>query len=529
MGESQDGPEQGDVVAFLSDPQSYPSAPEQVERFETHGALVFIAGDEAWKIKRAARFSYMDFSTLEKRKAACEREVSINRRLAPDIYLGCVPISLTAEGRLAFNGPGEPVEWAVHMRRFDQDALLSRLAETGTIPLDLATGIADVILDSHRGAPPATVGQGAQRIQKIAENVCRSVAAQHRIFSGTAVGDLRQRMHMQMSRATAILDERATRGYVRRCHGDLHLANIVLWQGRPTLFDAIEFDDELATIDTLYDLAFVLMDLDNRGHRGAANIILNRYLWRCGADLDIDGVRAMPLFFGLRAAIRAMVMADRALLANDVKEDDAPTARGYLDAAIEYLTPAAPQLIAVGGLSGTGKSTLARTLAPWLEPAPGAVHLRSDVERKRLHGVAETVRLAPETYTQAASDATYAALYAEARRVLSAGHAVIVDAVFARPEERAGIAAVAGEQGLPFRGLWLEAPTDVLVDRVAHRGGDASDATADVVRQQSTRNIGELSEAWIRIDARGDAGETARQARGAIVGSVSISGPPSPD
>jgi aminoglycoside phosphotransferase family enzyme/predicted kinase len=512
-----EGPDQAEVIAFLSDPASYPAKPGRVERFETHGALVFLAGKEAWKIKRAVRFPYMDFSTLDKRKVACAREVEINRRLAPEIYLGCVPITRARDGRLALGGSGEIIEWAVRMLRFDQAALLSHIADAGPIASDLANDLADVVLQAHQAAVPTASDHAAGRMERLIASVSATLATLPDTFDTAEVQRFRERAASAMHRAAAALDRRAAAGLVRRCHGDLHLNNIVLWRGRPLLFDAIEFDEELATIDTLYDLAFLLMDLDNRGQRDAANIVLNRYLWRSGADLDVRGLAALPLFLGVRAAIRAMVTAERAAQEHtDAGAHHRQSARDYLHAAIVYLARCPPRLIAVGGLSGTGKSTLARALAPEVGPAPGAVHLRSDLERKRLHGVAETVRLGPEAYTQAANDKVYAILYEKAQDVLAAGHAVIGDAVFAKPEERARIEAVAAELGIPFQGLWLRAPIEQLLDRVAARRGDASDATPEIVRHQLDWQPGGLSVNWKGVDASASAEEMLRNTREAL-------------
>jgi predicted kinase len=255
------------------------------------------------------------------------------------------------------------------------------------------------------------------------------------------------------------------------------------------------------------------MDLDIRRQRPAANVILNRYLWRSGAPLDLEGLAALPLLLGLRAAIRAMVTAQRARLAQGAAASrDVEIARGYLRAALGYLAPAPPRLVAVGGLSGTGKSTLAAALAADLGPAPGAVHLRSDLERKSLFGVAETERLAPEHYTQATSAEVYDILYRKARAALAAGHAVIVDAVLGKADERAAIEAVANELGTPFQGLWLTATPGHLLARVAQRTGDASDATPSVVRQQLGWQIGALSPRWAEIDAGGRPAETLARA-----------------
>src|SRR5262245_27761529 len=380
--------DQAEVIAFLGDSASYMGRPEQVERCETHGALVFLAGEEAWKIKRAVRFPYMDFSTLAKRKTVCAREVAINRRMAPELYLGCVPIVRTGGGGLAFGGDGEPVEWAVRMRRFDQSALLSRTVEAGTLPSGLANDLADAVHASHRAAPPAAGVEGAVRFERLIASVSGTLASVAAAFDAGRLRQLHESVTGQIGCAAAVLDARAAAGSVRRCHGDLHLNNIVLWHGRPVLFDALEFDDDLATIDTLYDLAFLLMDLDIRGQRAAANAVLNRYLWGSGAALDLRGLQALPLFLGLRSIIRAMVRAERAEQeTGDAQTRDRHEAGRYLDAALAYLAPPEPQLIAVAGLSGTGKSTLARALAPRIGPVPGAVHLRSDLERKSLFGV----------------------------------------------------------------------------------------------------------------------------------------------
>ena len=288
--------------------------------------------------------------------------------------------------------------------------------------------------------------------------------------------------------------------------------------GRPTLFDAIEFSDEIAVIDTLYDLAFPLMDLEHNACRPHANALLNRYLWRTGDMSDIAGLVAMPLFLGLRAAIRAMVTAERAspTQGGDSTIDAAyARARGQFGEALAYLSPRPPRLVAVGGYSGTGKSTLAATLAPAIGNAPGALHLRSDLERKALFGVAETARLSPEGYTREATEKTYAALYAKAQFALAAGHSVIVDAVFLHPGERHAIEAVARDASATFTGLWLTAAEATLKSRVDARTGDASDATAAIVTQQLGRESGPI--AWTVIEAGGTAADTAARAQ-AIVG-----------
>jgi aminoglycoside phosphotransferase family enzyme len=284
------------------------------------------------------------------------------------------------------------------MRRFEQSAILSNVATTAGITPELARRVADVVFESHRQADRAALEHGAEAIDDIMTSLSRSLAQSHR-FDADHVRTFSREAQSQLERSRATLDDRAARGYVRRCHGDLHLANIVLWQGRPVLYDAIEFDEGIATTDTLYDLAFLLMDLDRHSQRRAANEVLNRYLWRSSEDFDLGGLIALPLLLGVRAGVRAVVSADRAAQEQGkASQSDQERAQAYLQAAIGYLTPPPPQLIAVGGLSGTGKTTLAAALAPRIGSAPGAVHVRSDLERKSLFGAQETMRLGAASY-----------------------------------------------------------------------------------------------------------------------------------
>lgn len=504
--------DQAEVIAFLADPSSYVDV-DEVERFETHGNLVFLAGSDAWKIKRAIRFSYMDFSTLEKRAAACAREIEVNHRLAPGLYLGCVPITRAGDGRLNFGGSGDIVEWAVHMRRFDQSALLSSIASATGIAADLAKAVADAVFDSHRAAIRASPISGSTQMAKLVTSL-GDVLARSKVFDAEDASRFSRDAQGQLRRTQSLLDARALHGYVRRCHGDLHLGNIVLWQGRPTLFDAIEFDEKIATTDTLYDLAFLLMDLDRHQQNRAANIVLNRYLWQSKEELDFKGLQALPLFLGLRASIRAMVTVDRAAQQDSpAAEDDRERARTYLRAALTYLAPQPPQLIAIGGLSGTGKTTLAAGLAPVFSPTPGAIHLRSDLERKALFGVEETVRLPAQSYSPETNKTVYEVLCRKAHLALSAGQCMVVDAVYSEPDERSNIEAVACSLGVPFRGLWLMTKdVQQLVARIAARRNDASDATPSLVADQQTWDTGALSQAWTTIDAGAGPDETRRRA-----------------
>lgn len=504
------------VLAFLADPASYGLPPgTRIERIDTHCAAVFLAGERALKLKRAVRFPYLDFSTLAQRERFCRAELAINRRTAPALYLGLRRLTREADGRLAFDGEGETVDWVLEMRRFDQEALFDRMAEAGRLTPALMRDLADAIRRSHDAAEPMPGFGGHEGFAHVlAGNLAElDRAADDGILDRPKVEAVTKESEAALARLGALLDRRREAGLVRRCHGDLHLRNICLLDGRPTLFDAVEFSEELAAIDPLYDLAFLLMDLEHRDLRPLANLVLNRYLDRGG---EAEVLAALPLFMATRAAIRAHVSATAARMQPDDAEAAAirAEARLYLDLASRLLRPVPPRLIAIGGLSGTGKSTLAYRLAPALGAAPGARVLRSDMIRKRIMGVEPETRLPPEGYRAEVTARVYEAIRTEAEAALAAGAAVVADAVFGRPEERAAIEATAEAAGLPFDGLWLEAPPRVLEARVESRYADASDADAAVVRRQFERPTGTI--AWQRIDAGGEARRTEAAARKAL-------------
>jgi len=496
--------EQDGVIAFLADPASH-GALGPVERIDTHASVIFLVGERAYKLKRAVRLPYLDFSTPEKRKAVCEAELALNRRTASALYCGIEPIGRAADGSLAL-GHGEPVDWVLVMRRFPADCLFDAMAREHRLHAPLLLALADEIAAFH--ASIAVVpGPGAERVRKVIAGNRASMAALPAGLLSPDDATLLERRSMAMLETLApLLDRRAAAGQVRHGHGDLHLANICLWQGRPMLFDCLEFDAELATSDVLYDLAFLLMDLWQRGLHAEASLVFNRY---CDRRDQGNGLALMPLFLSMRAAVRAHVEASAGERQRDLaaRESRLQDAGEYLAAAVAFLKPAQPRLIAIGGLSGSGKSTLAAALAPHIGAAPGARWLRTDVLRKRIAGVAPEQRLDPDCYTRESSAAVYQRLMAEARVLLAQGCSVIVDGVFAQAAERDAIADLARSNGAAFGGLWLEAPRKVLLARVGKRNtgrdpGDASDADAAVVEHQLGYDIGDLSP-WIRLTASG--------------------------
>ena len=494
------------VIDFLGRPAAHGGAP--VKRIDTHAATVFLAGPRALKIKRAVRFPFLDYSTLAKRKAACAAELEVNHPFAPAIYRGVVAITREQDGALAIGGEGEPVEWAVEMRRFDETQTLDHLADSGLIDAALADALGRAVVRAHAAAP---VVEAAGFINELAEIIMQNDAelgASPELFPRQAVTALTQATRAAFERVQPLLALRERADLVRRCHGDLHLGNIVLIEGAPVLFDAIEFDPAIATGDVLYDLAFLLMDLIERGLKQAANIVLNRYLAETRRVADLDALAALPLFLSLRAAIRAKVTAARRAQ-GPAGTGAEQSARDYFTLAGKLLAPPAPSLVTVGGLSGTGKSLLARALAAEILPAPGAVVLRSDVERKVLFGIAEADRLPETAYAPDVTTQVYAALAAKARRVIAAGHSAIVDAVFAQRSERVAIGEAGA--GVAFHGLFLTADLATRLSRVGGRKGDASDADAAVARAQEQYDLGTID--WLNVDASGTPEQTLRSAK----------------
>jgi aminoglycoside phosphotransferase family enzyme/predicted kinase len=465
--------EQRDVVRYLSELSG--GAPR-----ETHISAVFIGTDTVWKLKKAIRMPFLDFSTLDAREHFLRRELELNKPAAPGMYRDVVAVSRAGDGSLHLGGENA-IDWVLRMATVPGGAFLDAISASGTLTPKLLEELGDCVAAYHARLAPVADVDSADRLLRITEGNVRSASIAG--LAGVDIAAWQRRMLSAIEADRGWLAERSATGYVRRCHGDLHLGNVCLWEGKPVAFDALEFDEALATIDVGYDLAFLLMDLDRRVGREAANRVMNRYVARTG-DL---AMRGFPMFLSQRAMIRAHVL--KAMN----QDGDA-----YLGAAGDYLDPTPAMVVAIGGLQGTGKSTLARALAPGLGAAPGAVVLRSDEIRKRLHGSAPEGRLGPEAYGDAANTATNDALVAQARIVALSGHVVIVDATFLDPAVRRDLAAAVPD-GVPFLGIWLQAPLSLLEARVGSREGDASDATVAVLRRAAAIDPGPGD--WLAVDA----------------------------
>jgi aminoglycoside phosphotransferase family enzyme/predicted kinase len=457
---------------------------------ETSCARVYLFEEHTLKVKKPVDMGFLDFTTAEKRHWALERELSFNKAYAPDIYRALHRIT-RQDGGLALDGAGEVVDWALEMRRFPGDAVLSGHPER--VDGNLGEALGRMIARSHITAPARPDGGGRRAMAYTLSTNAEQLNALASRLGTDVVRRLIAGSDAALEANAALLDRRAMEGLARRCHGDLHLGNILIEDGAPKLFDCIEFNDTLSNIDTLYDLAFLIMDLDFRDRQEAASRALNGYLDEAARGLPAslwDGLAALPLMLSARAAVRAHVSAHGG--------DDALGKR-YAAAALAYLDPPAACAFAVGGLSGSGKTTLARALAPRVGGPPGAVLLRSDEIRKRLWSAAPLQRLPADAYSAEAGERVYAEMFRLAAVMLAAGRSVVMDATFLEEARRGEASAVAAKAGAPFQGMWLETDGACLRQRLASRHGDASDADETVLRAQQALDLGVID--WPRLDA----------------------------
>ena len=467
---------------------------------ETACARVYLAGDQAFKVKRRLDLGYLDYSTLDLRHWALERELRFNRAAASDIYRAVRRVTRAAKGGFDLDGMGEVVEYVLEMRRFDETAVLA--AQPWTVDGPLADALGREVADLHAKADLRPQGGGGKALKFTIDSNAHLLRQMTSRLGTDLVESVIAATDHEYRRQEPLLDARRDAGFARHCHADLHLGNILLENGKPVLFDCIEFNDVLSDIDVQYDLAFLLMDLDFRRRRDAAVRVLSAYLDQAarvqGGDLRA-GLAALPLMLSVRAGVRAHVQAHSG--------DDA-AAIAYLNAALDHLTPQPASLTAVGGLSGSGKTTFARLIAPGLGAAPGAVVLRTDEVRKRLMGVSPQTELSQAVYSPGFYAQVYDAMLAEARVLMAAGRAVVLDATFIQPDLRTRVEDLARQAGVTFHGVWLDADADVLAARIDGRQGDASDATVATLQMQLDLDVGRI--AWTRVDATGPAADSAQ-------------------
>lgn len=477
------------LIRALLDPRRYPHPAESVELVETHASWLLLAGAFAYKIKKPITLPFLDYGTLARREAFCRAELRLNRRLAPELYLDVVPIGGAPE--LPLLGSMPAIEWAVRMRRFDEQGRLDRVAARGELqPAHLSQLAATLCAfqetaaaaapDTRFGAPDQVLAAARENFSELRQLLPRSDQAQ--------VERLARWTDDEFARRAADFAARKAAGRVREGHGDLHLGNLVLIDSHVTPFDCIEFNEDFRWNDAASEIAFVWIDLLDHRQPGLAAWLLNAWLEVGG---DFPALAVLRFYAVYRAVVRAKVAALRAGQEDAAQgQSELDAARAYLQLAWRIAAPPAPTLVITCGLSGSGKTTAssARLLDPRQTAAGSILRLRSDVERKRLFGLAAQAgsgsALAGGIYTAAATARTYARLHALARSLLTAGWPVIVDAAFLRREERSAFRALAGELGIDFGILATAAPVDELRRRLMARRGDASEANVAVLEKQ---------------------------------------------
>ncbi|NTU92900.1 MAG: AAA family ATPase [Chlorobiaceae bacterium] len=479
------------VAKALSHPEAYPHRVEAdgcVQVVETHISWIFLTGRFAYKLKKPVDLGFLDFSTLERRHHCCLEELRLNRRLCPDLYLDVLPVVLI-NGHPFVGGEGVAIDYVVRMVQFDRDFELDRLLKNGALTAGIVSEIAEVVAAFHQSArhAPASTAYGNPDVllKPMLENLDRTGELIHTPEESASMQRIRTWTLDEHHRLGPVMRERKENGFIRECHGDMHTGNMVIWNGRVMIFDCIEFNPNLSVIDVMSDAAFLFMDLQHSGSSELAWRFLDGYLQETG---DYEGLRVLRLYCTYRAMVRAKVTAIRLMQERREERRDAVLEehRTYLAQSLRYLDPAPPALVLMHGVSGTGKSFHAKRIAE----AGGFVHLRSDVERKRLFGIRplESSRnQGLDIYTGETTDRTYRVLLGSAEAALAGGWTVIVDATFLKKRQRRPFIELAGKLGCRCCILNLHAPLETLRNRIVARsvsGDDPSEADVAVLESQ---------------------------------------------
>lgn len=479
----------GNLILAMQNPDLYDHPVDGFQVIETHISQVILTGDYAYKIKKPMDFGFLNFSTLDRRKHFCEEELRLNRRLADRLYLEVVPITGTPDNPI-LGGEGEAFEYAIKMRQFGQEHLFDRLQEQGKLTPEPLTDLARQVAAFHEQLPPVpddkplgTPEAVFAAMQENFDQIRPMIDDSHLLMQ---LDNLQAWTESTFERHRELIARRRDSGMVRECHGDLHLANITRFEDAVTVFDCIEFNEPFRWIDVINDLAFLLMDLESRGESALTHQVLNTYLEYRD---DFEALPLLPLYKAYRAMVRAKIALftmGNPGLTDAEKTDLMQRYRAYAQLAEDYGTIPNHYLLATTGLSASGKTCVSAAMANEL----GLIRLRSDVERKRLHGLAPLESSRSPTggnlYTEEATEKTYQRLAELAGYVLAAGFPVIVDAASLKQKERYLLASVAEAQGVPFALIHCEAPEDLRREWIRNRKGDASEATEELLDAQQT-------------------------------------------
>ena len=475
------------LVEALNHPEAYPHNTGAIEVVETHISWIFLTESVAYKIKKPLNLGFLDFSTLEKRHHYCNEELRLNQRLCPEIYLSVVPV-VRAGDTFFVDAEGEIVDYAVKMVRFDRTMELDRMLAQKLLTEQHIDHLASMIARFHTSLPPVPAESGCGQPDNLVKPMLHNFTSMESIaLNQTEIDQLEELKAwtiQEHQRLYPLLLQRKIGGFIRQCHGDMHTGNMVLWQNQIFLFDCIEFNEHLSNIDVISDLAFLFMDLDHGGEPRLAWRLLNNYLMETGDYIALP----LLLFYALyRAMVRAKVTAIRYAQTSGQAPDQTilEEHRSYIRLAQGYSCPAKPLLILTYGVSGSGKTTVSSDIAQSLP----CIHIRSDIERKRLAGLKPLERSTQSTplYTDEISRQTYQRLLDVAKLCIEAGISVIVDATFLKAEKRKLFMDLAESIRTPCRILRFSAPEKVLMERVQQRsrkGNDASEADTEVLASQ---------------------------------------------
>lgn len=510
--------DQSQIIEALSLPETYGlKSSHKVGSKETNISEIFLTGEKAYKLKRGVKYPYVDYSTPEKRLLACRKEMEICERFAPGLCFGIEKVVQDRKGRIHLESrspdkEAEIVDYLLVMREFAEDMLFENMADRGDLDRFEMMDTAEKIFELHQKSEIVTDRDPVDIISgRIYENNTMIRCFVPDVFDAEDVDALEKEQLEALDACRELLKKRRDEGKIRWCHGDLTLRNIAMWDGKVTPFNPIEFYDDLARIDTLYDFAFLLVDMESKGQRRLASILFNHYMALTG---DWEGVKVLPLFLSCRAAVNAYVFAQRSSEIKDRHEAAlmANKAYGQLVIAHRFLVRPKPLLVACGGLSGSGKSRIGREVAPFIGNPPGAVILRDDVLRKNILGVGLDDRLDESVYTPENEEKVFERLCLECRNMLASGQPVVADALFHEERHRRAIEDVAREMNVDFQGLWVDAPLEVRARRVVSRRRNPSDVTtAEELERQLDIDVGTVT--WDTVDTSGDRMVTLTQVR----------------
>ena len=504
------------LIQAMLDPAFYPHpAQDPIQLIQTHISYILLTGDYAYKVKKPLDFGFLNFTTLEQRRHFCQEELRMNQRGAPGLYLQVLPIFQT-NGHFQFNGSGELVEYALQMRQFPQEQLFSNLFERGELTPALMEELGRVVAMFHAQAETNDYIRSFGRPERVREAFDENYAQTQRYVGGPQTAQQYRETQAYTDRFFAerqeLFQQRIEQDRIRECHGDLHLGNICFWEGKILLFDCIEFNEAFRFVDVMYDVSYAVMDLDARHRPDLGNVYLNTYLEETG---DWEGLKILPIYLNRQAYVRAKVtsfLLEDPTATEETKATAFRTAARYYRLAWEYTLPKRGQLFLMSGLSGSGKSTVARHLAR----QQGAIHIRSDAVRKHLAGIPLWQRGGPAVYTPEMTDKTYRRLVQLGVELAQEGYTVILDAKFDRQALRGMAIAQAQQRGIPLHILHCYAPEPVLrerlqrrsqapqtgcIDGVEQRPADIADATAEMLAEQQAHweDFSELEQPFLRV------------------------------